>query len=163
VVKKAKELGYTEPDPRDDLNGKDFARKLLILARDSGQKLEMKDIQIENILPQECIKASTVDLFFKALEKNDEHFKHLALKAEKANKVMRMIGVFENGKASLKLMAVEQQHPFYHLSGSDNIVSFTTNRYRERPLVVKGPGAGADVTAAGVLADVIQVANYLLK
>lgn len=163
VVKRAKELGYTEPDPRDDLNGKDFARKLLILARDSGQKLEMKDIQIENILPQECITASTVDLFFKALEKNDDHFKQLALKAEKANKVLRMIGVFEKGKASLKLMAVEPQHPFYHLSGSDNIISFTTNRYRERPLVVKGPGAGADVTAAGVLADVIQVANYLLK
>lgn len=163
VVKQAKELGYTEPDPRDDLNGKDFARKLLILARDSGQKIEMKDIKIENILPQECIKAGTVDLFFKALEKNDEHFKQLALKAEKSNKALRMIGVFENGKASLRLIAVDQQHPFYHLSGSDNIISFTTNRYRERPLVVKGPGAGADVTAAGVLADVIQVANYLLK
>lgn len=163
VVKEAKAKGYTEPDPRDDLNGKDFARKLLILARESGVKMEMKNIAIENILPADCVKANTVEAFFIALEKHDNHFCDMALKAEKAGKVMRMIGVFEKGKAGIRLQAVDAAHPFYNLSGSDNIIAFTTHRYRERPLVVKGPGAGADVTAAGVLADVIQAANYLLK
>lgn len=163
VVKDAKAKGYTEPDPRDDLNGKDFARKLLILARESGAKMEMKHIAIENILPTECVKAKNVESFFEALTKNDEHFEQMAQKAEKANKVLRMIGVFEKGKATIRLQAVDAGHPFYNLSGNDNIIAFTTNRYRERPLVVKGPGAGADVTAAGVLADVIQAANYLLK
>jgi aspartokinase/homoserine dehydrogenase 1 len=161
VVKSAKEKGYTEPDPRDDLNGKDFARKLLILARECGVKIEMSDVKIENILPSECIKAKSVDDFFVVLKKNDNHFKLLAEKAEKSGKVLRMIGVFEKGKASLALHAVDSKHPFYNLSGSDNIISFTTNRYKERPLVVKGPGAGAEVTAAGVLADIINVSNYL--
>jgi len=161
VVKMAKAKGYTEPDPRDDLNGKDFARKLLILARNTGAKLELSDIKIENILPDACVKAKSVDAFFVALEQHDSHFEKMATKAAKAGKVLRMIGVYENGKASLALQAVDASHPFYNLSGSDNIISFTTTRYNERPLVVKGPGAGADVTAAGVLADVIQVSNYL--
>jgi aspartokinase/homoserine dehydrogenase 1 len=161
VVKTAKEKGYTEPDPRDDLNGKDFARKLLILARECGVKMEMADVTIENILPSDCIKAKSVADFFAALKKHDNHFKVIAEKAEKSGKVLRMIGVFEKGKASLALHAVDSKHPFYNLSGSDNIISFTTNRYKERPLVVKGPGAGAEVTAAGVLADIINVSNYL--
>jgi len=161
VVKMAKAKGYTEPDPRDDLNGKDFARKLLILARDTGVKMELDDVKIDNILPKDCMKASSVEAFFVALEKNDGYFAELVSKAEKAEKVLRMIGVFEKGKASLSLQAVGANHPFYNLSGSDNIIAFTTTRYSERPLVVKGPGAGADVTAAGVLADIIQVSNYL--
>jgi len=123
--------------------------------------MEMSDVKIENILPAECIKAKSVDDFFVALKKNDNHFKSLAEKAEKSGKILRMIGVFEKGKASLSLQAVDASHPFYNLSGSDNIISFTTNRYKERPLVVKGPGAGAEVTAAGVLADIISVSNYL--
>lgn len=162
VVKMAKAKGYTEPDPRDDLNGKDFARKLLILARDTGVKMELKDVIIENILPRKCLKAKTVDDFFVALEQSDNDFTDLVSKAEKAGTVLRMIGVFEKGKASLSLQSVDASHPFFNLSGSDNIISFTTTRYSERPLVVKGPGAGADVTAAGVLADIIQVSHYLV-
>jgi len=162
VVKMAKAKGYTEPDPRDDLNGKDFARKLLILARETAMHMELKDVAIENILPKNCLKAKTVDDFFVALQQSDSVFADLVLKAEKAGKVLRMIGVFEKGKASLSLQSVDATHPFYNLSGSDNIIAFTTNRYSDRPLVVKGPGAGADVTAAGVLADIIQVSHYLV-
>jgi aspartokinase/homoserine dehydrogenase 1 len=98
---------------------------------------------------------------FEALEANDSYFDAMINKAAKSGKVLRMIGVYEKGIASVSLQAVDAAHPFYNLSGSDNIIAFTTTRYNERPLVVKGPGAGADVTAAGVLADVIQVSNYL--
>jgi aspartokinase/homoserine dehydrogenase 1 len=158
----AKEKGYTEPDPRDDLSGKDFARKLLILARECGANTELKNINIESILPAPCVKAKSVDDFFKVLKTFDTHFADMVSKAEKADKVLRMVGVYENGKGAIKLLAVDASHPFYNLSGSDNIVSFTTERYKERPLVIKGPGAGAEVTAAGVLADIITVSNYLV-
>jgi aspartokinase/homoserine dehydrogenase 1 len=162
IVKMAKEKGYTEPDPRDDLSGKDFARKLLILARECGANTELKNINIESILPTPCVKAKSVDDFFKVLKTFDVHFSDMVSKAEKAGKVLRMVGVYENGKGAIKLLAVDATHPFYNLSGSDNIVSFTTERYKERPLVIKGPGAGAEVTAAGVLADIITVSNYLV-
>jgi aspartokinase/homoserine dehydrogenase 1 len=107
VVKMAKAKGYTEPDPRDDLNGKDFARKLLILARNTGAKLELNDVQIENILPAACIKAKTVDAFFEALEANDSYFDAMINKAAKSGKVLRMIGVYEKGIASVSLQAVD--------------------------------------------------------
>jgi aspartokinase/homoserine dehydrogenase 1 len=157
VVKLAQEKGYTEPDPRDDLSGKDFMRKILILARDAGHAMEAADVQIESMLPQSCLDAQTVDDFYTALKAEDAHFTCLKEQAEKENKVLRYIGKLENGKAAITLQMVDENHPFYTLSGSDNIISFTTDRYKERPLVVKGPGAGAEVTAAGVFADLINV------
>jgi aspartokinase/homoserine dehydrogenase 1 len=157
VVKEAQEKGYTEPDPRDDLSGKDFMRKILILARDAGHEMEEADVNIENILPQACLDAQTVEDFYAALKAEDAYFTNLKEQAEKDKKVLRYIGKLENGKASITLQSVDENHPFYMLSGSDNIISFTTDRYKERPLVVKGPGAGAEVTAAGVFADLINV------
>ncbi|RYF20708.1 MAG: bifunctional aspartate kinase/homoserine dehydrogenase I [Flavobacteriales bacterium] len=157
VVKKAQELGYTEPDPRDDLNGKDFMRKMLILARDAGYAFEEADVTIESMLPEACLEAPSVEEFYKQLELNADYFSKLKQEAEANKKVLRYIGKLEDGKASITLKMVDDSHPFYMLSGSDNIISFTTDRYKERPLVVKGPGAGAEVTAAGVFADIINV------
>lgn len=157
VVKEAQEKGYTEPDPRDDLNGKDFMRKMLILARDAGYALEEKDIELENMLPPSCMAAESVADFYKELKNNSAYFENLKKQATQDNKVLRYIGKLEGGRVSINLQMVDENHPFYTLSGSDNIISFTTNRYKDRPLVVKGPGAGAEVTAAGVFADIINV------
>nr|WP_121270669.1 bifunctional aspartate kinase/homoserine dehydrogenase I [Pedobacter schmidteae] len=157
VVKEAQDLGYTEPDPRDDLNGKDFMRKMLILARDAGYALEEKDVAIECMLPDACMAANTVADFYQELENNASYFEKLKQEASNGHKVLRYIGKLEAGKVTITLQMVDDNHPFYMLSGSDNIISFTTDRYKERPLVVKGPGAGAEVTAAGVFADIINV------
>ncbi|MDB5138611.1 MAG: aspartate kinase [Mucilaginibacter sp.] len=157
VVKMAQEKGYTEPDPRDDLSGKDFMRKMLILARDAGYEMEAEDVQIESMLPKACFDAQTVEDFYAALKTEDAFFSNLKAQAEKDKKVLRYIGKLEDGKANITLQMVDETHPFFTLSGSDNIISFTTDRYKERPLVVKGPGAGAEVTAAGVFADLINV------
>jgi aspartokinase/homoserine dehydrogenase 1 len=160
IVKEAKKRGYTEPDPREDLSGLDVARKLLILARETGLEIELSNIAIEQILPPACVKAKTVEDFFVALEANNEVFSKRLKAAQSKNKVLRFIAQLENGKAAIKLQEVDAQHPFYNLSGSDNIISFTTDRYHDRPLVVKGPGAGAEVTAAGVFAEVISLSRY---
>lgn len=157
VVKEAQDKGYTEPDPRDDLNGKDFMRKMLILARDAGYPLEESDIEIESMLPPACLAAATVADFYQELKNNTDYFENLKQQAASANKVLRYIGKLEAGKVVITLQMVDDGHPFYMLSGSDNIISFTTDRYKDRPLVVKGPGAGAEVTAAGVFADIINV------
>lgn len=161
VVKEAKEKGFTEPDPRDDLNGKDVARKILILSREAGYPLEFDDVEVENILPPSCVKAKTIESFFEELEKNNDVFAKRRDEATKAGKVLRFIAKLENGKATVSLQAVDTKHPFYSLSGSDNMISYTSERYKERPLVIKGPGAGAEVTAAGVFADIIRISNYL--
>lgn len=155
IVREAKRRGLTEPDPREDLSGADVRRKLLILARETGLALEASDIQVENILPKACTEAADVDGFFAALEQNDAHFDALRKKAASEGKVLRFVAKLEDGQAGVLLMTFDQSHPFYFLDGSDNMVSFTTERYRERPLVVRGPGAGAEVTAAGVFAEVI--------
>lgn len=157
IVRLAQEKGYTEPDPRDDLKGTDFMRKMLILARNAGYTLEAEDVDIESILPQSCLKAKSVDDFYTELKASRSYFNELKNKAEASKKVLRYIGKLENGRANISLQMVDENHPFYMLSGSDNIISFTTERYKERPLVVKGPGAGAEVTAAGVFADLVNV------
>lgn len=157
VVKKAQELGFTEPDPRDDLNGTDFMRKMLILARDAGYPLEAADVNLDAILPQACMDAPNVEAFYEELIKADAHFTELKETAAKEKKALRYIGIMEDGKVEINLEMVDEDHPFYTLSGSDNIISFTTERYKERPLVVKGPGAGAEVTAAGVFAELVNV------
>ncbi|MDA0193912.1 MAG: bifunctional aspartate kinase/homoserine dehydrogenase I [Bacteroidetes bacterium] len=161
IVKEAQKNGLTEPDPRDDLNGMDVARKILILSREAGQPLELSDISIEPILPEACFNASSVDNFFKELELVDDLLEKLRQEAESQGMVLRYIASTSGGSASIKLEKIGPDHPFYNLSGSDNIISFTTRRYNERPLVVKGPGAGAEVTAAGVFAEIISISNYL--
>lgn len=161
IVLEAKERGFTEPDPRVDLNGIDVRRKLLILAREAGLSLEANDVEINNILPTTCQEAKTVDDFFTALFAANDHFTDLVKTSETENKKLRMVAKLDKGKASIGLEAVDNEHPFYHLSGSDNMIVFTTERYKERPLVVRGPGAGAEVTAAGVFAEIITIGNYL--
>jgi aspartokinase/homoserine dehydrogenase 1 len=163
VVKQAQEKGYTEPDPRDDLRGTDFMRKMLILARDAGYELEAEDVDIESMLPQSCIDAESVDDFYLALKAENVFFEIMKKQAEDGKKVLRYIGKLENGKVKISLQMVDDAHPFYALSGSDNIISFTTERYRERPMVVKGPGAGAEVTAAGVFADIVNVGAKIIS
>ena len=157
IVKMAQEKGYTEPDPRDDLKGTDFMRKMLILARDAGYPMEAAEVHIESILPKSCIEAATVEDFYAALKAEDAYFENLKHQAKTTGKALRYIGKLEDGKAAITLQMVDESHPFFIMSGSDNIISFTTDRYKDRPLVVKGPGAGAEVTAAGVFADLINV------
>ncbi len=161
VVREAKEKGYTEPDPRDDLSGQDVARKILILAREAGFPLEPSDVSITNLLPESCINAPTIPAFFDELERNNDYFNNLLTDAASRGEKLRFVATLEGDKATIQLRSVGPEHPFYMLSGSDNIVSFTTERYKDRPLVVKGPGAGAEVTASGVFADVVSIGSYL--
>ena len=160
-VKKAGELGYTEPDPRDDLSGLDVKRKILILAREAGLPMEAQEIFVDNILPDYCLAAKTKEDLRKALERADTYFEEMRENAEKEGKRLRMIAKLQYGKASIRLQSVDRSSPFYHLNGSDNMLVFTTERYKDRPLVIQGPGAGAEVTAAGVFAELIHIGNLL--
>jgi len=161
IVNQAAELGYTEPDPRIDLKGIDVRRKLIILARETGLPLEAKDVEIESILPEACITAKSVADFFGEVKKADNYFEERRSNAAADNKVLRMVATLENNKAKIKLEAVGPDHPFYSLNGSDNMIVFTSERYKDRPLVIRGPGAGAEVTAAGVFAEIISIGNSL--
>ena len=161
VVKEAKERGYTEPDPRDDLNGLDVVRKILILSREVGYEMEMEEIVNEPFIPEPCLKKETVEEFFMELKKFDDHFESIRKKADQDGKKLRFMAVLEDGKARVGLTSVGPDHPLYSMSGSDNMISFTTTRYQERSLVIKGPGAGGEVTAAGVFAEIISIANSL--
>jgi aspartokinase/homoserine dehydrogenase 1 len=161
VVKEAKEKGYTEPDPREDLKGSDVARKLLILCREIGLTFEREDIYIENILPESAIKAKSIESFFKELKKLDKEFEKKRKHAAEKNCVLRYIAQLENNKAEILLKEVDENHPFYKLSKNDNILALYTVYCQDRPIVIKGPGAGVEVTAAGVLADIIRVATFL--
>ncbi|RYF59201.1 MAG: bifunctional aspartate kinase/homoserine dehydrogenase I, partial [Cytophagaceae bacterium] len=152
---------YTEPDPRLDLNGSDVARKILILAREAGFPLEPEDVTVQNILPPSCLDAPTIPTFFDALKAENDYFESMLNEADARGEKLRMIATFENGKAVIGLRGVGPEHPFYQLTGADNIISFTTERYKERPLVIKGPGAGAEVTASGVFADMVSIGSYL--
>jgi bifunctional aspartokinase / homoserine dehydrogenase 1 len=156
IVRQAKSMGLTEPDPRDDLSGVDVRRKLLILARETGLSLETHHVDLQQILPQSCLEAPNVDAFFVELEKHNGHFNTMRDEALQAGKVLRFVAKLDGSKASISLDSFSQDHPFYFLSGSDNMVAFTSERYHDRPLVVRGPGAGAEVTAAGIYAEVIR-------
>lgn len=161
VVKEAKAKGYTEPDPRDDLSGMDVARKILILAREAGLPFELSDVRVENLVPKDCQGSDlSVDKFFEQLAKHDAGFEKLRAEAETRKEKLRYTAVLKDGRASVSLGTVGEKHPFYSLSGSDNIILLTTERYQERPMVIRGPGAGAAVTAAGVFADVIRIGHY---
>jgi len=162
LVREAKAKGYTEPDPRDDLNVMDAARKVLILARECGLNIEFKNVTIEPILPQACFKAKDIEAFFKELEKSDNVYEKRRLSAASEGKQLRYIAVIEEGKAKLSLREEAEGSPFRSLVDSDNIVVITTNRYSKLPMVIKGPGAGAQVTAGGIFADVLRTARTLV-
>jgi bifunctional aspartokinase / homoserine dehydrogenase 1 len=156
IVKQAQAEGYTEPDPRLDLSGKDVMRKIMILAREAGNVIEMEDIANNSFMPAECMVGSVED-FYKSMEAHETHFKKL-FDAAGTNK-LKFVASFQNGKASVGLQHIGPDHDLYHLYGKDNIVLFYTDRYVEQPLVIKGAGAGADVTASGVFGDIIKASR----
>lgn len=157
VVKQAQNEGYTEPDPRLDLGGKDVMRKIMILARESGEQVEMEEITNSSFMPESCMTGSVED-FYAAMEKEETHFKKILDAAKAAGKKLKFVASYDHGKAHVGLQQVDEQSDFYHLYGKDNVVLFYTDRYPEQPLVVKGAGAGAAVTASGVFADIIRAA-----
>ncbi|MEP7144372.1 MAG: bifunctional aspartate kinase/homoserine dehydrogenase I [Ferruginibacter sp.] len=155
VVKQAQDEGYTEPDPRLDLSGKDVMRKIMILSREAGEKIEMEDIINNSFMPPACMEGSVLD-FYQAMEAHENHFKKLYGEADAAGKKLKFVAKYDKGKASVGLQHIDPHHDFYHLYGKDNIVLFYTDRYVDQPLVIKGAGAGADITASGVFADIIR-------
>ncbi|MGL4384980.1 MAG: ACT domain-containing protein, partial [Flavobacterium sp.] len=159
VVKEAGVQGFTEPDPKIDLSGVDVARKILILIRESGYQMEIEDIENLSFLPDECMKTNNNDDFFKSLLKNASHFEQLLKEANEKESRLKFVAQFENGKANVGLQFIAKDHPFYNLEGKDNIVLFYTDRYVDQPLLIKGAGAGAAVTASGIFADVIRIGN----
>ena len=155
VVKQAQDEGYTEPDPRLDLSGTDVMRKIMILAREAGEKIEMEDIKNNSFMPESCMKG-TVDDFYTAMQKEESYFKKIHQDAEKAGCKLKFVASYDNGSASVGLQHIDPKHDLYHLYGKDNVVLFYTDRYKDQPLVVKGAGAGAEVTASGVFADILR-------
>ncbi|MHA4808532.1 bifunctional aspartate kinase/homoserine dehydrogenase I [Flavitalea flava] len=158
VVRQAQDEGYTEPDPRLDLSGTDVMRKIMILAREAGEKMEMEDIQNNTFMPPSCMTGSVAD-FYAAMATEEDHFRKLYQAAAGEGKILKFVASFKNGKAAVGLQHIDPQHDLYHLYGKDNVVLFYTDRYPEQPLVIKGAGAGAEVTASGVFADIIRAAH----
>jgi len=159
VVKQAGAEGYTEPDPRIDLSGVDVARKILILARESGVEMNLEDIENTSFLSESGQKSDTVDDFYKTLITDEAHYQSLYASAKANNCQLKYVAKFDNGQASVSLQEIPEGHPFYNLEGSDNIVMFYTQRYPKQPMIIKGAGAGADVTASGLFADIIRLGN----
>lgn len=159
VVKEAGVQGFTEPDPKIDLSGIDVARKILILIRESGYQMEIKDIENKSFLPKECMGTTNNDAFFASLKEHAKHFESILAEANEKESRLKFVAQFENGKASVGLQFIPKDHPFYNLEGKDNIVLFYTDRYVDQPLLIKGAGAGAAVTASGIFADVIRIGN----
>lgn len=157
-IRRAMEGGYAEPDPRVDLSGRDVVRKLVILAREAGFMLEQSDVATSLFVPAECFDGS-IDDFFRRITALDPEFEKTRLKAERDGRRFRFIARLEAGKASVSLECVGPEHPFYNLAVTNNVIALTTERYRDYPIIIKGYGAGAEVTAAGVFADVISIAN----
>ena len=160
VVKQAQEEGYTEPDPKIDLSGIDVMRKILILARESGLALDLSDIENKSFLSKEAMATANNEAFFKELKNDEEHFQKMYTDAKKVSCRLKFVATLDNGKASVGLEKIPVGHDFYNLDGSDNIVLFYTKRYPKQPLIIKGAGAGADVTASGIFADIIRIGNF---
>ncbi len=158
VVKDAQDQGYTEPDPRLDLSGTDVMRKIMILAREAGNQLEMSDIVCNGFLPESCMEGSVAE-FYEEMRKHEQHFRNLYDIAVSRNSKLKFVAKYENGKAECGLQYISPEQDLYHLYGKDNVVLFYTDRYPVQPLVVKGAGAGAEVTASGVFADIIRAAR----
>ncbi|PRZ27769.1 bifunctional aspartate kinase/homoserine dehydrogenase I [Flavobacterium granuli] len=159
VVKEAGVQGFTEPDPKIDLSGIDVARKILILIRESGYQMEIEEIENKSFLPAACMDTSNNEDFFKSLIEHKSHFEGILAEAKEKDSRLKFVAQFENGKASVDLQFIPKDHPFYNLEGKDNIVLFYTDRYVDQPLLIKGAGAGAAVTASGIFADVIRIGN----
>ena len=159
VVKKAVDLGYTEPDPKIDLCGIDVSRKILILARESGEKMEFSDVHNKIFLPKESLESNSKEEFLKSLKDNNDHFDQILNKAIEKRSRLKYVACLENGEASVGIKTVKEDHPFYNIEGRDNITVFHTDRYKDSPLVVKGPGAGGEFTASGVFADIIKASE----
>ena len=157
IVQNAQEEGYTEPDPKIDLSGIDVARKILILARESGFPLELEDISNKSFLPQDVLNTTSNEAFYEMINENEEHFQAILAKANEKGARLKYVAQLENGKATVGLQEIKPNHDFYNLEGSDNIILFYTNRYKNQPLIVKGAGAGAEVTAAGIFGDIIRI------
>lgn len=160
VVCRAKEEGYTEPDPKIDLSGVDVQRKILILIRESGYMHEMEAIENIPFLPKDSEESTNIPMFMESLQNNEKHFQSLYQNAKEKDCRIKYVAHFSNGKAKVGLQYIPKEHPFYHLEGKDNIVLFYTDRYAEQPLLIKGAGAGAAVTASGIFADVIRIGNF---
>lgn len=158
AVRRAKEQGYSEPDPRIDLSGKDVIRKLVILAREAGYKVEKTDVEAHLFIPDEFFEGN-IEEFWKNLPKLDADFEARRKQLDAEGKRWRFVATFDHGKLSVALKEVDRTHPFYNLQGSNNIVALTTERYREYPMLIQGYGAGASVTAAGVFANIMSIAN----
>ena len=158
AVRMAKEAGYTEPDPRIDLSGKDVIRKLVILAREAGYKVEQEDVKRNLFVPEKFFEG-TPEEFIDNIKELDKEFEQKRAAAEECNNHFRFVAALDNGDVSVGLRLVDSTHPFYTLAGSNNVILLTTERYMEDPMVIKGYGAGAEVTAAGVFADIISIAN----
>lgn len=159
IVRQAKDEGYTEPDPREDLSGMDVMRKILILIRESGIAIEPEEVAKEPFIPDNCMNAKSVEEFFASLSENESVFEEMLNKADAEGKVLRYVATYENKKARTGLEAVTSDHPFFALEGKDNTVLFYTERYPEQPLVIQGAGAGSAVTASGIFADIMRIAN----
>jgi aspartokinase/homoserine dehydrogenase 1 len=161
LVRGAKEMGYTEPDPRDDLSGMDVARKTIILAREMGWEVEVSDISVTSLVPAE-LQEVPLGEFMARMELMDAHIESLYTKAASEGKRLRYVGrVARDGSCSVELAAYPENHPFAQSKGTDNVVAFTTDRYHVQPLVIQGPGAGPEVTAGGVFADLLRLSSYL--
>ena len=156
ALKEADDLGFTEPDPREDLGGRDVARKLVILGRMAGFSFELDDVKVEPLLPGEGWADGTVDEFWKRLPDVDTYFAELREEAIADGKALRYLASVDNGQASVRMTGVSPEHPCASLTNSENLVTIISTRYANTPLVVRGPGAGPDVTAAGVFADILR-------
>ena len=159
VVKEAGVQGFTEPDPKIDLSGVDVARKILILIRESGYQMDIEEIENNCFLPKECMKTTNNADFFKSLNNHASHFENILAEAKSKDSRIKFVASFDQGKASVGLQFIPKESPFYNLEGKDNIVEFYTDRYVDQPLIIKGAGAGAAVTASGIFADVIRIGN----
>ena len=159
MVKEAGVQGFTEPDPKIDLSGIDVARKILILIRESGYKMEIEDIENKSFLPAACMETTNNEDFFKSLIEYNSHFEGILAEAKQKDSRLKFVAEFVDGKANVGLQFIPKDHPFYNLEGKDNIVLFYTDRYVDQPLLIKGAGAGAAVTASGIFADVIRIGN----
>jgi aspartokinase/homoserine dehydrogenase 1 len=158
AIRRAREKGYSEPDPRVDLSGTDVVRKILILAREAGYSIEKDDVTVIKFLPDDCFTGD-LNEFFEKVKRHDPEFEVKRKELLKQNKKWRFFATLDKGKARVELLTVGAEHPSFNLEGSNNIILITTNRYHELPMVIKGYGAGAEVTAAGVFADLMRVVN----
>ena len=158
AIKMAIEAGYSEPDPRVDLSGKDVLRKMVILAREAGYTIEQEDVDVDYFIPKEYFD-NDLDTFMTLIPNLDADFEQMRMQYAQEGKLLRYVASLNDGHAKIGLQAVDSSHPLYQMEGSNNVILITTDRYHEYPMIIKGYGAGAGVTAAGVFADIISIAN----